>query len=106
MSENITFPASREDFWGPIKVIKKNLASPPFTQSCGTHPCLCYILFATPKQDRAHPSLFQVQNYMALALLLVLVCVGSSLFDTPLFPHPSILIFPLRSSLSELLPLF
>lgn len=75
-------------FWSPMKEIKKILASPPFAQSCGTYPCPSYLLFATAKQDRAHPSLLQVQNYMALALLLVLARVGSSLFDASLFPIP------------------
>lgn len=92
-------PHTQGRFLGPIKVIKKTLASPPFAQSCGIHPCLYYLLFAATKQDQVHTSLFHVQNYVALVLLLVLACVGSSLFDASLLPHPTILIFlilPLR----------
>lgn len=90
---------TQERILGPIIVIKKTSASLRFAQSCGTHICLYYLLFATTKQDQVCTSLFQVQNYVALVLLLVLAHIGSSLFDTSVFPLPSILIFlilPLR----------
>lgn len=92
-------PCTQGGYLGPIKVIKEISASPPFAQSCRTHPSFRCLLFAATEQDQARTSLFQVQNDVVLVLLLVWARVGGGLFDTSLFPiRPSIL--------SELPPLF